>query len=217
MRGRVNAIVALLAVGVGLAGCSAASGVNTEEVTSTTTMASGSPSITPSVALPPTSELRPSDGTSIAITSSEMVATTGLSAQEVADRAAIEVQWDAFWDVYLALPHTPDGDRQTMAAAVAVEPGLTNLLTDAKTVEEKGWDSYGQITHRISWPQPVDGKATAVIADCQDTSQAGSLEVSSGNKTTVGVARNPLQGTLVRADDGVWRVQQAFYLKDEPC
>ena len=104
-----------------------------------------------------------------------------------------------------------------MAAAVAVDPGLTNLLTDAKTVEAKGWDSYGQITHRISWPQPVDGKATAVIADCQDTSQAGSLEVSSGNKTTVGVARNPLQGTLVRGDDGVWRVQQAFYLKDEPC
>jgi hypothetical protein len=56
-----------------------------------------------------------------------------------------------------------------------------------------------------------------VIADCQDTSQAGSLETSTGNKTTVGVERNPLQGNLVRGEDGVWRVQQAYYLKDEPC
>ena len=34
---------------------------------------------------------------------------------------------------------------------------------------------------------------------------------------TVGVERNPLQGTFVRGQDGVWRVDQVFYLKDEPC
>ena len=88
---------------------------------------------------------------------------------------------------------------------------------NANTLNSKGWDTYGQFTSRISWPQPVDGKATAVIADCQDASQAGSLETSTGNKTTVGVARNPLQGTLVRGQDGVWRVDQVYYLKDEPC
>jgi len=104
-----------------------------------------------------------------------------------------------------------------MAASVAVDPGLTSLLTDANTVEQKGWDSYGQIVHRISWPQSVDGKATAVIADCQDTSQVGSVETNTGNKMTVGVERNPLQGSLVRGEDGVWRVEQAFYLKDETC
>ena len=104
-----------------------------------------------------------------------------------------------------------------MAAEVAVDPALSNLLTDANTLNSKGWDTYGQFTSRITWPQPVDGKATAVIADCQDASQAGSLETSTGNKTTVGVARNPLQGTFVRGQDGVWRVDRVFYLKDEPC
>jgi hypothetical protein len=154
---------------------------------------------------------------STAALSTQTPSNDGLSAQESADRAALEAQWDKFWDVYLALPHTPAGDRQAMAASVAVDPGLTSLLTDANTVEQKGWDSYGQIVHRISWPQPVDGKSTAVIADCQDTSQVGSVETSTGNKMTVGVERNPLQGSLVRGEDGVWRVEQAFYLKDETC
>ena len=218
MRVRAVAVIALLAVSAVVTSCSGSSGVNTEELTSSTG------STTPSATLPPsTASASPSTATpstsegSVTGSPSGAVGTDGLSPQESADRAAIEAQWNEFWHVYLELPHTPEGDRQALAASVAVDPGLTNLLTDAKTVEQKGWDSYGQIIHRISWPQPVDGKATAVIADCQDTSQAGSLETSTGNKTTVGVERNPLQGNLVRGEDGVWRVQQAYYLKDEPC
>ena len=121
------------------------------------------------------------------------------------------------WEIYAALPHTPEGERQALAAQVAVDPALSNLLTDASTMNSKGWDTYGEFKSRISWPQPVDGKKTAVIADCQDASQAGSLETGTGKKTTVGVERNPLQATFVRGQDGVWRVDQVFYLKDEPC
>ena len=218
MRVRAVAAIALLAVAAFVTGCSGSSGVNTEDPTSATG------STTPSATLPPsTASASPSTATpstsegSVTGSPSGAVGTDGLSPQESADRAAIEAQWNRFWQVYLELPHTPEADRQAMAAEVAVDPGLTNLLTDAKTVEQKGWDSYGQIIHRISWPQPVDGKTTAVIADCQDTSQAGSLETSTGNKMTVGVERNPLQGNLVRGEDGVWRVRQAYYLKDEPC
>jgi hypothetical protein len=218
MRVRAVAAIALLAATALVTGCSGSSGVNTEDLTSATgsttisaTLPSSTASASPSTAPPSTASA------STEASPSDAPGTDGLSPQESADRAAIEAQWNRFWQVYLELPHTPEGDRQAMAAEVAVDPGLTNLLTDAKTVEQKGWDSYGQIIHRISWPQPVDGKTTAVIADCQDTSQAGSLETSTGNKMTVGVERNPLQGNLVRGEDGVWRVQQAYYLKDEPC
>jgi hypothetical protein len=208
----------LLAVSICLAGCSGTSGVNTEELTTATkssaaTLATASDPATTSPAKAPSSTSSPT----VDASSSETPGTEGLSPQEASDRAAIETQWDKVWQVYLVLPHTPEGDRQAMAAAVAVDPAFTNLLTDAKTVEQKGWDSYGQIIHRISWPQPVNGKSTAVIADCQDTSQAGSLETSTGTKMTVGVERNPLQGTFIRGQDGVWRVDQVFYLKDEPC
>jgi hypothetical protein len=218
MRIRAVAAIALFAATALVTGCSGSSGVNTEDLTSATgsttisaTLPSSTASASPSTAPPSTASA------STEASPSDAPGTDGLSPQESADRAAIEAQWNRFWQVYLELPHTPEGDRQAMAAEVAVDPGLTNLLTDAKTVEQKGWDSYGQIIHRISWPQPVDGKTTAVIADCQDTSQAGSLETSTGNKMTVGVERNPLQGNLVRGEDGVWRVQQAYYLKDEPC
>ena len=219
MRVRTMAALTLLAAGSILAGCTGTSGVNTQDLTtatgSSTISASISSTVDPSSSAQTSSAAITPPTTDTAAVAS--AATEGLSAQESADRAAIEAQWNQFWQVYLALPHTPQGERQAMAAAVAVDPGLTNLLTDANTVEQKGWDSYGQITHRITWPQAVDGQATAVIADCQDTSQAGSLETSTGNKMTVGVERNPLQGTFVRGQDGVWRVDQVFYLKDEPC
>jgi len=154
---------------------------------------------------------------SSAATTTESPSSAGLSAQESADRAAIAAQWDKLWQTYAALPHTPVEDRQALAAQVAVDPALTSLLTDANTLNTKGWDTYGQFTSRLSWPQPVDGKETAAIADCQDASQAGSYEIITGNKMTVGIPRNPLQASYQRGQDGVWRVEQVFYLKDEPC
>lgn len=218
MRERMIAAMAMLAAGAILAGCTGTSGVNTQDVTTGIGSLTNSESVSSTTASSlPAQTLTPTSAAPTDTASSVGAVTEGLSAQEAADRAAIEGQWNEFWQVYLALPHTPQGDRQAMAAAVAVDPGLTNLLTDANTVEQKRWDSYGQITHRITWPQSVNGQPTAVIADCQDTSQAGSLETSTGNKMTVGVPRNPLQGTFVRGQDGVWRVNQVFYLKDEPC
>jgi hypothetical protein len=218
MRDRAIVVGALLAVSAFLSGCTSSSGVTAEDLTSSAGSATISSVVSSTSSSPSLTTTAPS--TSEAPThpsSSESAGTDGLTAQESADRAAIESQWNKFWQVYAALPRTPESDRQTLAAQVAVDPALSSLLNDANTLNGKGWDTYGQFTSRISWPQSVDGKATAVIADCQDASQAGSFETSTGNKTTVGVARNPLQGTLARGEDGVWRVQQAFYLKDEPC
>lgn len=217
MRERTIEAIALLAAGAILAGCTATSGVNTQDLTNSTATSSISSS-TGSIASSSQPATQPTTTSAASLPpSSGAAATDGLSAQESADRAAIEAQWNRLWQIYAALPHTAEGDRHAMAAEVAVDPALSNLLTDANTLNSKGWDTYGQFISRISWPQPVDGKATAVIADCQDASQAGSLETSTGDKKTVGIDRNHLQGTFVRGQDGVWRVDQVFYLKDEPC
>ena len=61
-----------------------------------------------------------------------------LSPQESADRAAIEAQWTKLWQIYAALPHTPEADRQALTAQVAVDPALSNLLTDARTLNRRG-------------------------------------------------------------------------------
>ena len=218
MRVRAMAAIALLAAGAILAGCTGTSGVNTQDLTTAT--GSSTISESSSSTVDPSSSAQILTSTSTPPTdaaTSVSAGTEGLSAQEAADRAAIEAQWNKFWQIYAALPHTL---RVTARPWPPKSPSTQHSPTFSPTrtrLNSKGWDTYGQFTSRITWPQPVDGKATAVIADCQDASQAGSLETSTGNKTTVGVARNPLQGTFVRGQDGVWRVDQVFYLKDEPC
>src|SRR5664279_879835 len=214
MRRRLPAsIVALVSACVVLAGCSTDSGVNAQTLESTepATSVSLTAQSLPSSASSPVPVPNPAASTTAAATDG------GVSAQESADRAAVEAQWIKSWDVYAALAHTPGDQRAALAGTVAVDPALTNMLTDAQTLTGKGWDTYGQIAHRISWPQSVDGKPSAVIADCQDSSQSGSYETSTGYKRTVGVPRDHMQGLLLRSDDGVWRVQQVFYLKGEPC
>lgn len=91
------------------------------------------------------------------------------------------------------------------------------MLKDAGKFDSQGVETYGELGHRISWPQPVAGRTFAVIDDCQDRSHSGSMKTATGVKLTVGIARDHYQGRLVKGNDGVWRVEQVFYLKDEPC
>ena len=216
-RRKPAAMTAALAITcVLLGGCTSASGVNIETLDPATSTSTASST---AAASPSSSALQNSASQSSAVATASPAAGTdsGLPAGEAADRAAVESQWIKSWDVYAALAHTPGDQRAALAGTVAVDPALTNMLTDAQTLTGKGLDTYGQIAHRISWPQSVDGKPSAVIADCQDSSQSGSYETSTGYKRTVGVPRDHMQGILLRSDDGIWRVQQVFYLKDEPC
>ena len=202
----------LAIAGVLLAACTSASGVNIETLdpaTSSSTAsstASASPSQTSGSPISVLTSPSPTAGTD-----------SGLPAGEAADRAAVEAQWTQFWDVYLAIAITPAADREALVATVAVDPTKANVLSDAAEFDSQGLRTYGTLGHRISWPQPINGATTAVIDDCQDRSQGGAVNTTTGNKVTVGVARDHYQGSLVKGDDGVWRVAQAFYLKDEPC
>ena len=129
----------------------------------------------------------------------------------------MEAQWVKSWDVLLGIARTPAADREALAATVAVDPIKAKMLEAATALDSQGLDTYGALGHRISWPQPINGGTTAVIDDCQDRSQAGSLNTATGDKVTVGVPRDHYQGSLVKGDDGIWRVAQVYYLKDEPC
>lgn len=143
--------------------------------------------------------------------------TDDISSAEAADRGAAEAQYARYWEVYAALPHTPEDQWDALLAPVAVEPMITNAKDDARTIVSKGRDTYGTVTHRFSWADPINGAPTALLTDCDDTSQSGAYETASGNKVTVGVPRRHMQGSMVRGEDGVWRLQQSFWLSDEPC
>ena len=136
---------------------------------------------------------------------------------EQADRAAAEAQWIKSWEVYLSIATTPIDQREALAATVTVDPAKTRMLSDAAEFDRQGLQTYGEIVHRISWPQSIMGSDTALVDDCQDASQTGSFETATGKKVTVGVSREHYQGSMTRGEDGVWRVADSFYLQDEPC
>jgi len=161
--------------------------------------AMGSP--TASVIDPPTPSSAPSDPVT----------------QEAADRAAIEAQWLAFSKVYDRIIRTPEAERAALIETVTVEPLTTKMLDAAKRLQSQGLDYYGSVIQHPYWVDPVGGQPYAVMRDCQDQSQSGSVWVSTGEKNTVGVERNSLQVGFIRGSDGIWRVQTISNLEDVPC
>jgi len=202
-----------------VAGCTSGSADGTTG--SSTSASSAAP--TPSVA-----ELSPS-ASSAAITSADPASTNPSSAltqtsesldpaaQEAADRAAIEAQWNRFWGVYENIIRTPAATRDAALDTVSVDPIKSRILDAANKSAAQGIDYYGSVVEHPYWIQSVSGKDFAVMRDCQDQSQYGSIEVASGNKRTVGVAKDSLQVGFVRDAEGVWRVQNIQFLEDVPC
>ena len=210
---RRGLVLTALAAGAALliAGCRSEATPNLESLDSTSTAASGTTvvSAAPIDDAPPPSDSAPLSATAITGDS--------ISASEEADRAAAEAQYTKFWQVYLALPHTPEDQWAAILEPVAVEPMFSNAQTDARSVINAGWDTYGEFGHRYSWPQPINGSDTALLTDCEDGSQTGALETATSNKKTVGTERSHKQGSLVRGADGIWRVQGSFFIKDTHC
>jgi len=137
--------------------------------------------------------------------------------QEATDRAAIEARWVAFWEVSENIIRTPADMREAALGDVSVDPIKSRILNAANKSASEGIDYYGSVVQHPYWVDPVDGKDFAVMRDCQDQSQYGSIEAASGNKRTVGVARDSLQAGFVRDSESVWRVQNIQFLENVPC
>ena len=91
---------------------------------------------------------------------------------------------------------------------VAADPQLSIVLSAARIQRRNGIALYGAV---IPHPtvQPVNGSTTATVRDCQDASHAG--QAQNGKPRSVGVAGNPVVGTLTRGPDGLWRVSRVHY------
>lgn len=222
-----TAIAGLLIAALAIAGCT-----NTAPGGSTTSGAL-SMSVTPSVADSPdqpTPEPSPtvssaassgspsSDGLDTSTRSAASAQSSeNLSPQEAADRAAIEAQWIKFWVVYDEIVRTPVAQRKERLQSVAVSPALDEVLEAANQADADGIDNYGTWSHRLSWETPVAGQTTAVISDCQDQSQTGTIDVASGKTLTVGKSRSHMRGEFVKTPNGIWLLRQVYFIVDRPC
>lgn len=82
------------------------------------------------------------------------------------------------------------------------------MLGNLAQQRSRGITLYGQIQPRISDVR-IEGER-AVVTDCQDASHSGQADAS-GQPRTVGLARNPVSGTLHRGTDGEWRMARIDY------
>lgn len=220
MRRCVTQGAALALSGWLLVACSSGGSPTVESVpsvvsSSSATSSSAAPSS--SAVSSPTSSPTSSSASAPLFSSAAPTPSDAIPATEAADRAAVEAQYTKYWEVYAALPHTPEDQWDGLLGAVAVEPVLSNAKKDARTIMGKGRDTYGTVVHRYSWPKSIDGSDTATISDCDDTSQSGAYETATGNKVTVGVPRRHMVGSMIRGADGIWRIQQSYWLADDPC
>ena len=145
------------------------------------------------------------------------VASSGLAASEVADRAAIQRVWVEYWITSQATTRTPTAERRAALEKVAVEPQITGLLNEAADWDKKGWTSYGIPGHRPYWGPPVDQANTAIMGDCMDLSSSGHMQVKTGTKLTVGKNRVNIRGLFRREFDGKWKVYGFEDLRDLTC
>jgi len=190
-------IAAAAAIAAALAGCNA--GPDAGPITSATKT-------------PTASSSAPAPATPTASTST----TVDPAAKEAQDRQAAELVWRRFNGLAITIAALPADQVEPAIAQVAVDPELTRLRDAYAKLKAQHQAGYGQTISYLAWPQPIDGKDTAVLSDCQDGSQAGFLDTQTGNKLTVGTPNAPARGTLQRTPDG-WRVANSEALLGETC
>ncbi len=185
-------IAAAAAMAAALAGCNPAADAN-RFATATATAAPSATSATPA----------PTTTTSI-----------DAGAQETKDRQDAERR--RFNGLITTLESLPANQVGASINAVAVDPAATRMRDENTKFRAEHKAGYGQAVLYITWPQPIAGKDTAILNDCQDGSQAGFLDTQTGNKLTVGTPNTPLRGTLQRTAGG-WRVADSELLQGATC
>jgi hypothetical protein len=114
-----------------------------------------------------------------------------------------------FWSVSNGVIQERDGAWRLELAVVAVEPQLSQMVDNLNSLKSRGIAVYGTTVEYVT-KVDVDGD-TATVTDCQDASQSGQLDIKTGERTTVGVPRNPVTGRMQRDEKGDWRVAEISF------
>jgi len=137
---------------------------------------------------------------------------------EAVVRATVGDAWLNYWRVYNDMPTKyPQAGWPSLAAGISVDPIKSQVLRALNAEKQIGVVPFGAPVHHIYWPSNVGTAKTATIGDCMDTSTYGSKFESTGQRRSVGVAKNNTQASLILGADGKWRVSQIAYITDKPC
>jgi len=191
MRHGLITIAATAAIAAALAGCNHNANVNPITSSTQTTISTATPAPTTTTSL-------------------------DSAAQETKDRQDAEQAWRKFNVLVNTVESLPADQVEAAIDAVAVDPTATRLRNENAQFRAEHKAGYGQDISYITWPKAIAGADAAVLSDCQDGSQAGVLDVRTGNKLTVGTPNTPTRGALQRTSTG-WKVATVEILEGTTC
>lgn len=139
-----------------------------------------------------------------------------ISAQEAADRKAVEKAWVKYWGVFTNMMKVPPDQRREVYGRVAVDPQLANMIKDAAYGDKEKLGNYGSVTHHFSWPVSIAVTGKPVLADCMDQSKFGILDIAKGIPLTHGGKRVNLQATFTQTG-GAWKLVGYIEKAGTPC
>lgn len=132
----------------------------------------------------------------------------------VSDEVAILAAYREFFARQTEISMAAKEQRRMLLEPFTTDPALERVLRGMFAAEEIGEVGYGEPVVNPS-VQSVDGD-TAKVTDCQDTSKTGRKKRSTGKVTTRGLNRDNVSTTMLRGEDGVWRVSAVDYV-DKTC
>jgi hypothetical protein len=189
--GRTAMITVATALAAALVGCSSNTETGPIASATTATTTSPSPSAAASTSLDP-------------------------AAKEAQDRQDAEIVWRKFDALTFTIAALAAEQLEPAIAQVAVDPAASQLRGQYAKLKAQQHAGYGQDISYVSWPEPIAGRDSAVLHDCQDGSQAGFLDARNGNKLTMGTPNTPVRGTVQRTPAG-WRVANIEILSGVTC
>jgi len=133
----------------------------------------------------------------------------------VRNKEQVLKQYRKFWRVTSHLTDVPSHERPGLIRDVATRPILPIIMTNLARMDTAGEVLYGEPRARSPRVE-FDGR-TAIVRDCQDTSNSGRKKESTGKILSKGVDRAAVTVTLTRGNDGVWRTSEVVYPAGKRC
>jgi hypothetical protein len=156
-----------------------------------------------------------SDADGVATPSPSLSAPSTPAGSPVDEQAALLDQYREFWESLTPISRLPEAERQPALAELAIDPALKSLLEGMRQADTKGHVFYGTNLPRPKVRINPDA-TTALVDDCQDSSNAGVAVKETEERVTVGVERNHVSVTMKKQPGGPWKVSFIDYTKS-PC
>jgi hypothetical protein len=156
-----------------------------------------------------------SSGISSSATRSTTIPSASATTTAVSEQQAILNQYRTFWASLTPVSKMPASQRRAVLEQFTVDPELKSLLAGMLRTDAKGQVFYGADIIRATQAAISPDGVRAVVDDCQDSTHSGNANRATGQRLTVGIARNHVVVTMAKTG-GVWKVYFVSHPKT-PC